>query len=57
MPEYRVLLTGSPEVPVIVNHSGRAIIGFSMKTYTGDGGEGPAASLPLELWSGLKSVA
>jgi len=33
MAKYGVLLTGSPEVPVIVNHSGRAI-GFSMRTYT-----------------------
>jgi hypothetical protein len=47
LPEYGVLLTGSPEVPVIVNHSGRAIIGFSMKRYTGDGGKGPAAGQPL----------
>jgi len=35
MPEYGVLLTGSPEVPVIVNHSGRSIIGFSMKVLHG----------------------
>lgn len=47
LPEYGVLLTGSPEVPVIVNHSGRAIIGFSMKRYTGDGGKGPGAGQPL----------
>jgi hypothetical protein len=47
MPEYGVLLTGSPEVPVIVNHSGRAIIGFRMKRYTGDGGTGPSAGYPL----------
>ena len=47
IPEYGVLLTGSPEVPVIINHSGRAIIGFSMKTYTVDGGKGPGAGLLL----------
>jgi hypothetical protein len=47
LPEYGVLLTGSPEVPVIVNHSGRTIIGFSMTTYTVGGGKGPAAGLLL----------
>jgi len=52
--EYGVLLTGSPEVPVIVNHSGRAIIALSMKTYTGDGGKGPAA---FDLLVYLRSAA
>jgi hypothetical protein len=47
LPEYGVLLIGSPEVPVIVNHSGRAIIGYDLRTYTGDGGKGPADSLLL----------
>ena len=47
MPEYGVLLTGSPEVPVIVNHSGRAIIGFNLTTYEADGGKGPGAGLVL----------
>ena len=32
-PTRQIRLTGSPEAPVIVNHSGRAI-GFSMRTYT-----------------------
>ena len=43
LPEYGVLFTGSPEVPVIGNHSGRTIIGFDMSTYTVDGGKGPGA--------------
>ena len=47
IPEYGVLLTGSPEVPMIANHSGRTIIGCSMKTYMVDGGKGPAAGLLL----------
>jgi hypothetical protein len=47
LPEYGVLLTSSPEVPVIVNHSGRTIIGLSMSTYMVNGGRGPAASLLL----------
>jgi hypothetical protein len=47
LPEYGVLLTGSPEVPVIVNHSGRAIIGFDLRTYEADGGKGPGAGLVL----------
>jgi hypothetical protein len=42
-----VLLTGSPEVPVIINHSGRAIIGFDLTTYEAHGGKGPGAGLVL----------
>jgi hypothetical protein len=47
LPEYGVLLNGSPEVPVIINHSGRAIIGFELTTYTANGGKGPGAGLVL----------
>lgn len=47
LPQYGVTLSGSPEVPVIVNHTGRTIIGFNMSTYMVDGGKGPAAGLLL----------
>jgi hypothetical protein len=56
LPEYGVLLTGSPEVPVIVNHSGRTIIGFSMSTYMVNGGRAQAASLLL-VYSRSAAVA
>jgi hypothetical protein len=31
LPEHAVLLTGSPENPVIENHSGRAVIGYVLR--------------------------
>jgi hypothetical protein len=37
LPEYGVLLTGSPENPVIENHSGRTIIAYSFQTANRNG--------------------
>jgi hypothetical protein len=37
MPEYGVTLSGSPEDPVIENHSGRVIIGYNIETADANG--------------------
>jgi hypothetical protein len=37
MPEYGVTLSGSPDDPVIENHSGRVIIGYNIDTADANG--------------------
>ena len=37
MPEYGVTLSGTPEHPVIENHSGRVIIGYNIETADANG--------------------
>ena len=37
MPEYDVTLSGTPEDPVIENHSGRVIIGYNIETADANG--------------------
>jgi len=39
MPEYGVTLSGSPEDPVIENHSGRVIIGYNIETADANGNQ------------------
>jgi hypothetical protein len=38
LPEYGVTLSGSPENPVLENHSGRVVIGYDMETADAGGG-------------------
>lgn len=37
MPEYSIVLSGSPENPVIVNHSGKAVIGYDVEIMDANG--------------------
>ena len=45
LPEHGVLLTGTPENPVIENRSGRAIIGYKLMK-AGQNGHGPKLTFP-----------
>jgi len=47
MSEYGVLLTGGPEVPVIVTGNGRTIIGFSPPPRVPGSVQGGALNAPL----------
>jgi hypothetical protein len=38
LPDYGVTLSGSPEEPVLENHSGRVVIGYDMETAYANGG-------------------
>jgi hypothetical protein len=42
LPKYGVTLSGSPENPIIENRSGRAVIGYRLKTVD-QNGHGPAS--------------
>jgi hypothetical protein len=37
MPEYNIVLSGSPDDPVIENHSGKVIIGYNIETADASG--------------------